>query len=596
MCGIAGCVAPSGTAPDRAALERAAAALKHRGPDDAGVEVVGSVGLVHTRLAIVDPTPAGHQPMRHPGGRWWITYNGEVFNHLELRRDMSGVAWRGGSDTETVLHALEHFGEGVVARCNGLYAYAALDLDRGRLLLVRDRFGVKPLYVARHGGALWFASEIGALLAAGVPARPVPELVRRAVTTGWVNGSATPLAGVDRVLPGTLVSVDLDSLASEVRTWYDPADVVEVGRVKELAGISPGDAAREVGEALRVSVRRRLMADVPVGTMCSGGVDSSLVAAFAAQEHPRIVAFNASVVDQPEHDEGPFAERVATHLGIELRTVRLDSEAWRAGLVSVVRHIEYPLTHESSVPMMRIAELARDGGVKVLMSGEGADELFGGYSWLHPRDFADFVARRQPLERLARAAYRRLQGLRGGADPADDYERAVSGRTHAAYRFHRGVRRRLEAGLAADLRLYLPHLLNRQDKSTMQRSVETRVPFLDPELVALVLNLPLEIRVEPERKAVLRTIASELLPPEVVTRPKVGFGFDTKRYLTDHTRPEFLAEGMLRDLFEVPQEAWGACVEGLGHPDALRFWTGEIWCRLLLDGQPEGVVSGELWR
>ena len=147
MCGIAGCVCPPGSEPDRSALERMSEALSHRGPDDAGIEVVGNVGLVHRRLSIVDPTSSGHQPMALDGGRWWLTYNGEVFNHLDLRAELGDRPWRGGTDTETLLHALDVWGDDAVARCNGLYAFAALDRDRGRLWLVRDRFGVKPLYV-----------------------------------------------------------------------------------------------------------------------------------------------------------------------------------------------------------------------------------------------------------------------------------------------------------------------------------------------------------------------------------------------------------------------------------------------------------------
>src|SRR3712207_2924734 len=159
MCGIAGCIAPAGTAPDRAALERMGAALAHRGPDDAGVEIVGQVGLVHRRLSIVDPRPEGHQPMALDGGRWWLTYNGEAFNHAELRARLPGGPYRTQTDTETVLRALDAHGDDAPALLNGLFAFAALDRDRRRVLLVRDRFGVKPLYVARHEGALWFASE-----------------------------------------------------------------------------------------------------------------------------------------------------------------------------------------------------------------------------------------------------------------------------------------------------------------------------------------------------------------------------------------------------------------------------------------------------
>src|SRR3954468_22204836 len=417
-----------------------AGSLRHRGPDDGGVEVVGNVGLAHRRLSIVDPGPAGHQPMEDSG--WWLTYNGEVFNHLELRGALPARAWRGGSDTETLLHALATWGEDAISRCNGLFAFAALDPRARRLLLVRDRWGVKPLYWARHGGSLWFASEIRALRAAGVPVAPDRDRLREALFRGWLNGRDTWVAGVHRVAPGTLLSVDLDTLAVTERTWYEPAGLVEA------AGEPLGRAAalERLEEELRASVRRRLMADVPVGTMCSGGLDPRLVAAFARDEHHDIRPYNAAVTDQPDVDEGPWAERVAEALGIELRTVAMDAEAWRAGLVEAALHNEHPLVHESSVPMAQIAALAHADGVKVLLSGEGADELFGGYEWVHVREARDWAARGP--ERWARGLYRRARPPE--AEPP--YERAVRERALAAYAHHRGARRRYEAALLASLR------------------------------------------------------------------------------------------------------------------------------------------------
>jgi asparagine synthase (glutamine-hydrolysing) len=588
VCGIAGCVAASGREPDRARLDRMGAALAHRGPDDGGVEVVGSVGLVHRRLAIVDPSPAGHAPMAAAGGRWWLTYNGEVFNHMDLRAELGDVAWRGGSDTESLVEALAHWGEDAIPRCNGLFAYAALDLERRRLLLVRDRFGVKPLYLARHDGGIWFASEIGALLAAGVARRPRRDVLRHAVETGWANGPFTPVEGVERVMPGTVVSIDVDTLVETERRWYDALDSID------------GEPSEPVEDVLRRSVRRRLMSDVPLGTMCSGGLDSSLITAIAAEEGT-VHAFNARIVDQPDYDEGRFAEAVAERTGVELHTVEMDAERWRSELVGVVRHIEYPLTHESSVPMAAIAELAHSRGVKVLLSGEGADELFGGYDWLHHHAFADFEARGRRLESAARGVYRALQrrGLfaeRAIPDPFPGPSQAVNefecGRVEHAIAAYGGDE--LAGRMAADVDLYLPHLLNRQDKSTMMHSVETRVPFLDPEVVALALNTPVAERIQPERKAPLRAIGRRLLPDLVVERPKVGFGFDVAKYLRPKVRPEFIAHGALREAIGVDAGTWA-----LQLPDlctSLGPITGEIWLRTVLHGDSTDAVMDAIWR
>lgn len=604
MCGIAGCVMRRGVEPDRDALRRMAVALAHRGPDDAGVATVGSVGLVHTRLAIVDPSPAGHQPMRHPAGRWWITYNGEVFNHLELRSRLEPREWRGGSDTETLLHAVETWDEAAIPQCNGLFAFAALDTERRRLLLARDRFGVKPLYIADHAGGIWFASEMKALLAAGVSPRPAVEVAKHAVAFGWANGPQTPVAAIRKVMPGTLLRVDIDTGSVTQSEWYSPAKAVDPELGRALARRPRPELRDQLEQELRASVRRRLMADVPTGTMCSGGVDSSLIAAFARDEHPGIEAFNASISDQPGNDEGPWAERVADALGIELHTVRADGASWRGDLVETVLHTEYPLTHESSVPMSQIAALARSRGVKVLLSGEAADELLGGYEWANAAQHRAFALRNDPLRRAAlsgRALARRIRhgkpvDLRG--EPAAEVARFEAGlayRANEAYSYHRGPRRALEASCLGLLGTYLPHLLNRQDKNTMQRSVETRVPFLDPGVVALALNLPIEARVEPRRKEILRELADRHLPPGIGDRPKVGFGFDVHRYLDGHTRPEFLLDGHLRELWGIPTEQWADGLATLDNHGALRFWSGEIWARGILGGESRETIESALW-
>ncbi|HWS53004.1 MAG TPA: asparagine synthase (glutamine-hydrolyzing) [Pyrinomonadaceae bacterium] len=621
MCGIAGCVLPKGSAPDESLLRLMGGALAHRGPDDTGVEVVGQVGLVHRRLAVVDPSPAGHQPMRDARGRWWLTYNGEIFNHRDLRRELDGVDWRSTTDTETLLCGLGAWGRAVVPRCNGFFAYAALDTARGELLLVRDRFGVKPLYLARHGGALWFASEMGALLAAGVPRKADPAALAEALSTGWVNGAATPLQGVESVAPGAVVTINLDDLSLSRSYWYRPADVVDPERMGRAARRGRAGLRAELEAALRESVRLRLMADVPLGTMCSGGVDSSLVARFAADEQPGIYAYNVRIADQPDADESRWAEKVAKALRLELRTVNVTAETWRQDLVRVVRHIEYPLRHESSVPMSQIAGLARADGVKVLLSGEGADELFGGYEGRHQPSYAAFVPRSQLWRDRSRTSaamvaalwHRRGRGVldtlsaMAGRHPSDTLSRTPLGlnghpppappesNARAAYAHHEGARAELEAAMLEDIHTFLPHLLNRQDKSTMLHSVETRVPFLDPEVVSFALNLPLETRVTPRRKGILRELARQHLPRGIAERFKFGFGFDVRRYLSDAADPSFLEDGCLRELFRVPREQWRHAVAGLLRPHVLRFWTGEIWCRLLLEGQPVAAVESALW-
>ncbi len=543
--------------------------------------------------------------MQHDNGQWWIAYNGEIFNHAALRGELPAKRYLTGTDTETLLHGLACWGEAAIPRCNGLFAYAAVDLERSRVLLVRDRFGVKPLYCARHAGVLWFASEIRALLAAGVPARADPRLLDHELNRGWLGGRRTSLAGISKVLPGTFLSVDMGTGDATERRWYDPVDAVDPDLASALQGAPRRGLMDELEAALRNAVQRRLMADVPIGTMCSGGLDSSLITSLASDEHPSIHAYNASVSDQPEVDEGPWAELAASSAGVSLHTVRMTGDSWRAGLVEAACHNEHPLVHESSVPMAQIAALARSHGVKVLLSGEGADELFGGYPWQHEAEHRDFAARSKRAESLARSLYRWLQRRRAttargdhgaGEDPVgDSYELTTYARALAAYGHHGGNRRRLEAALLSDLRLYLPHLLNRQDKNTMQHSIETRVPFLDPELVAFAANLPLEARIEPQRKALLRELAARYVPAAIAARPKIGFGFDIDRCIGSALRPSFLGDGHLRELLARPVQDWTVIVDALRGQQRLIFVTAEILCRSLIDGQSGAAIERELW-
>jgi asparagine synthase (glutamine-hydrolysing) len=590
-------------------------ALAHRGPDESDIKVCGTVGLCHTRLAIVDPGAAGHQPMTHPSGRWLLTFNGEIFNHLELRAQLPPADYRGHSDTETLLHAIAEWGPGAVGRCNGMFAFAALDRAERRLLLVRDRFGKKPLYIARHNGALWFASELRSLLAAGIPRRAQRELLAHAAGNRWLHGPGTPIEGVARLAPGTIVSVDLDTLQTTEQRWYDPADAVDPDLAAELAALNRKQLTHRVETALRESVSRRMMSDVPIGTMCSGGLDSSLISALACEVQPGLVAFNAALEDDPSRDEGRWAERVAGELGLELRTVRVSASSWRRALVPAVEHFEYPLGHESAILIAEISALARSSGVKALLTGEGADELFGGYPFMHTELYRHFLPWRVQLSRLVdrlqgigprklpaavvRAArLRRAASCLESAEQSDSFECAVAARAQDAYAHHAGPRRELEAALLAGLSGgVLPLLLTRMDKNAMQCSVETRVPFLDPQLVSLALNLPLEHRVGPEAKGILRDVGAGHLSPRVARRPKqVGLECDIRRYLLAAARPEFLEQGSLRETLGIERQRWRTIVSQCDEHNTLSMWTAEIWCRLMLDDQPRASVESALWR
>jgi asparagine synthase (glutamine-hydrolysing) len=618
MCGIAGCIVAPGRQPRRTALEEMAAALSHRGPDDHGVLVAGNVGLVNTRLAIVDPSPAGHQPMADPSGRWLLTYNGEIFNHEAIRKQLAVDGWRGGSDTETLVTALAAWDADALERCNGFFALAALDLARGRLLLARDRFGVKPLYMARWDGGLWFASEMRALIAGGVPARVRRDVLSYVVKVGWAAGRQTPIEAIERLPPGSLVAVDTGSLEMAERRWYEPADAVSGELAAELAGQGRAELGARLESALRGAVRRRLLGDVPVGTACSGGLDSTLVTALARDEDRSIVAFNASLVDEPRADEGRWAELAARRLDVELDTVRITAADWRAAFVAAVAHHEYPLSAgASSVSISLMARRARQRGIKVLLTGEAADELFGGYPLLHGEEYRRFLPAHLMLRRMIEEA-RGLNGisrigrlllalLRGkpgsaytAVDPPADlaqWREAALRSAQQAYAHHPGARGRLETVLLSWMSAgTFSHLLNRMDKDPMSYSVETRIPFLDPQVVELAVNLPLEQRVAPSTKGLLRDVARLRLPGPIVRRPKQpGMLFKAERRIEEAARPAFLERGYLRDLLQLSIDGWRRMVDDLAGDGGTRLWTAEIWCRLFIEGQDVPSVERDLW-
>lgn len=623
MCGIGGCVVEAREAPDVSRLAAMRDALCHRGPDDSGIEVVDSVGLVHTRLSIVDLSERGHQPMRHPGGKWWLAYNGEIYNHLALRTDLraEGAQFAGESDTETLVWALERWGMAAVPRLSGQFAFAAVDLTNRQLLLCRDRFGIKPLYLARFDGAIWWASEPAALIAAGAPVEPLDTAWHDLSIGAYLGGEETLLSGMERLPPGTQMSIDLDALTTETHRWNRPADAVDSGSAARLERRSRSQLTSELEATLRDAVHATLLSDAKVGTLCSGGLDSSLISALAAEKMPDIVAFGASYVGDGRLDEGLAARRVADALGIQLELVEVTPARWRRAFVPATVHYGVPIANASAVTVAQLAERARDCGVKVLLTGEGADELFGGYGKLHasalaaflpwyqravhyaePAVFSDPKEALNPLTLLARARDLVRQTL--GPPPASAWLPVSTPETNhsatpdsiTAYAHHPGKRGELEAALLSHLDYSFCWLLNRMDKNIMQMSVEARVPFLEPAVVDLVLNLPLEARVGPWSKGILRDVARKLLPWSIAHRPKIyGMAFDARTWIQEAADPRFLSDGVLRDALCIPANEFDAMITAGNHVMQVRLWSAEVWCRSVLAGHSIETIEHDLW-
>jgi asparagine synthase (glutamine-hydrolysing) len=354
----------------------------HRGPDDNGLLSLDHVCLGANRLSIIDLSRAGHMPMSDEDEEWWITYNGEIYNFQELREELilCGHRFRSKTDTEVMLRAFKQWGEKCLERFVGMFAGAIFDRHTDTLTLVRDRFGKKPLYYTCRDGHFLFASEMKALMRVCDDLRLNQQrLIEWSLYRNVDFGSPDTLVENLFSLPaGHLLRVRQGQVEPP-RCYYAPEWHVDPTLYERLSQQSPQTLTAEIDSLLRTSVKDRLVSDVPLGTLCSGGIDSSLITALCARHLKDVMAFHVSIAGYRELDESHYAKQVAQALGIDLRIYSMEADAFRQHLPRAIYHSDYPLTHPNSVPFLLISEFARRHGVIILLSGEAADELFGGY-------------------------------------------------------------------------------------------------------------------------------------------------------------------------------------------------------------------------
>ncbi|NBC13728.1 MAG: asparagine synthase (glutamine-hydrolyzing) [Gammaproteobacteria bacterium] len=554
MCGIAGCVGP-GASDREATLAAMLEQLTHRGPDHRGTLLQGAFALGHQRLSIIDISAAAHQPMLSADGRHALVYNGELYNYRELRTELAaaGVGFRTDSDTEVVLAAWRHWGTDCLRRFNGMFAFAIADLASGNLFAARDRFGIKPLHYAVTAEGLCFASEVKALTAV-LPAAPVFRREKLAELLLYREAIRQDLLeGIHALEPGHLLTLSGGEPATlEVERWFYVADLPERARAAALADLSDEARLDTLEQVLRDSVERHLVSDVPVGSLCSGGVDSSLMTAFACRLRPDVSVYHVDIAD---HSERRWAEQVARHLDIDIHYYRLTRERYLAGYIAAIWYNDAPLTHPQNVPIERVSALAREHGCKVLLAGEGADEGFGGYDWRYRIrwNWLRLARRTGLLAKLYRKGVFALTGLwltrprddflfRAWANPADVLEQVADGGfraalehdCRAAYDFiDAAADREVQAAMAADYRDYIGAIVHQQDRASMQAGIESRVPFLDIEVARLAASLPLADKLtRRESKRLIKALARRHLPRTVVERTKVGFASPAADYVS----------------------------------------------------------------
>ncbi|WP_424183351.1 asparagine synthase (glutamine-hydrolyzing) [Actinokineospora sp. G85] len=554
MCGIAGVRRLDGAPVDPAVLAEMAKRLHHRGPDDSGHWVGGSTGFAHTRLSIID-LGASAQPMADKSGRKTIAFNGEILNYQELRTELH-YPFRTGGDTETILAVHDRWGIDGVTRLRGQFAYALDDADTGELHLVRDRLGVLPLYYYVDDEVFAFASEIKALFPA-IGARGVDlASLHDYLAHRSVPAPHTLVDGVRKLPQGHRLTLGRDGQVRLRAYWELPG-------ADEVLDCTPEDAVRLVTEALDASIADALVADVPVGAYLSGGIDSSLICALTAKARggSGLHTFAAGFGD-PRVDELHWAKQVAGVVGSEHHEVIVTAEDFRDSWARLSWHRDAPLSEPADVAVFRLAELARTQ-VKVVLSGEGSDELFGGYPkyrfaqatrWagLVPAGLRGAVLPR--LERRLPASRQRLgvavramaeasaaERMRGWFAPFTERERTTllgGGASRALDPYRRGRGDALRRMLYADSHAWLAdNLLERGDRMSMAASLELRPPFLDHRLVELAFRLPSSVKVRGGvTKWVVKEVARRHLPAEVVDRPKSGFKVPLDAWFRDGLR------------------------------------------------------------
>lgn len=583
MCGIVGMVQSDTTQPvDRLLLAQMCDLLAHRGPDDRGLYLSDGVGLGHRRLSIID-LAGGHQPMSNEDGSVWVVFNGEIYNHLQLRSDLEKRGHRFHtrfSDTEVVLHLYEDYGPGSVQYLNGMFAFALWDQGQKQLLLVRDRIGQKPIYYCRTKEGLCFASEIAPLLKDPLVSREIdPVALDQYLSLLYVPAPRTLFAAVRKLPAAHYLLYRAGDIRLE-RYWSISFEGKWEGPEEQLE--------EQLLELLQDATRVRLMSEVPLGAFLSGGLDSSMVVALMGRAMERPVrTFSVGFESEaPWFDERPYARSVAKHVGTD-HTELVVSPAMADVLPKLVWHYGQPFADSSAIPVYYIAKAAREH-VTVALGGDGGDELFAGYPWY------DSFLRLTPFQSLLDGFYTAarhlllgnrhalfsgpgsavLDGWRKAIDPAyrmasqqvyfspthkrrlytPELARSLNnGDWLAPYREALDqvpVRERLDQAVSMDLHHYLPDdILTKTDIATMASGLELRAPFLDHRVVEFACRLPTGLRWRPgERKVLLRRVARRLLPDKVIDRPKWGFGAPVNSWLRHDLRSiaeDFLLGGSL---------------------------------------------------
>jgi asparagine synthase (glutamine-hydrolysing) len=565
MCGICG-VAGGDPAAGRELVHRMCSAMVHRGPDDEGSVQLDGVALGMRRLSIVD-LEGGHQPMHNEDSTVWVVQNGEIYNHLELRKLLiaAGHSFNTQSDTEVLVHGYEEWGGELVERLNGMFAFAVLDRRRGAIFLGRDRMGIKPLHYAIDGDRLVFASELKALLRDPTLRKGIdPAALDDYLAYEFVPSPASIVRGIKKLEPGSTLTWSVAESTHRLHRYWAPQLNLDGADVRSI-----DEECERLRSVLRESVRKELISDVPLGVFLSGGIDSSAVAAMMTQLGGEVKSFSVGFADR-SFDESAHARLVAHHLGTEHHELTLEPGMLLDLVPRLPDLLDEPLGDASIIPTYLLSAFTRRH-VKVALGGDGGDELFAGYPTLQAHRLAAFYLKAPRLlrEGLVEPIVRRLPVSRGNLSFDFRAKRFVSGAAYPTAERHqhwmgsfdreertalltRDVRSQdhplvdadpLNQVLLLDMRLYLENdILVKLDRASMMASLEGRVPLLNNDFVEYATHLPLNLKLRGLRsKFLLKRALRGILPDAILNRPKKGFGIPVAHWFRGPLKEQMLS-------------------------------------------------------
>jgi asparagine synthase (glutamine-hydrolysing) len=633
MCGIFGIVSQEINAQDDIRLRESARLINHRGPDNTGIFTDEGIGLVHTRLSLLDLSSKGNQPFWDKTERYCLVYNGEIYNFKELRStlEMKGIHFTTATDTEVLLELLVNFGlEDTLLRLEGMFAFALYDKVDKTLKLARDRFGIKPLFIYDEDDAFIFASEPNAM-------RPwIAFEPDNLSITSFLLGFGGPSKGytflkkIKSLPPGTVAEVRLGQLA-RYKEFFSVVDFWERSQTEELKRFRPQRLIDKVDELLFASVEKQLFANAPVGALCSGGIDSSLIMAMASKIHNNLAIFHANVVG--ESSEFKTAARLAKHLGLELKSVEVHKQDFIDLLPEVIEHFGHPFCIiPSSIPFLMVSKLVRLNNVKAVLTGEGSDECFLGYKYLAPDISIWWKQTNFALTKLTKTLIKRLIGRHTASPPKFTMGFSPHYGMHSNSSMNlaeliMGLHNRFEVALetqdilnrldkaqrrpfrnymeSLDLLNYnLRVLLHRNDTMGMAASIESRFPFLDTALVKLAVNIPhnCKIRFSPvgsnkdhyffTEKWILRKVADRYLPKELSRLHKKTFNdnsYGRLRIASGFFEKSFIAEFFGLSIPEVRY-----LVDNASHSLKLKLLHLDIWANLYINNSSRHAIDDRL--